>query len=297
MKKNSSASKIKLDSYGNLFGNQLPVVRKVVEDTEQVVELPLTQLYTFNNHPFKVIDDEKMDELVESIKENGVLVPGIVRRINENEYELISGHRRKHASELAGKETMPVFIKELSDEESTVIMVDANIQRETILPSEKAKAYSMKYEAMKHQGVKGDGKTLEAVGENTGDSAKTVQRYIQLARLIDGLLELVDNKQLGFMQGIEIALLEETQQQLVLDTLIETGTSMSKVQASKIKEYGKRNELNKAVIELILSDSKPKERKIVINNKTIRNYFSEEVSESEIEEVILKLLEEWKNRQ
>ena len=148
----SSASKIKLESYGNLFGkSELPTLQRVVDDTEQVVEIPLAKLYTFEKHPFKVIDDEKMDELVESIKANGVLVPGIVRKINDNKYELVSGHRRKHACELAGKETMPVFVKDLSDEESTVIMVDANIQRETILPSEKARAYSMKYEALKHQ--------------------------------------------------------------------------------------------------------------------------------------------------
>lgn len=294
----SSASKIKLDSYGTLFGNHdLPSVRKVGEDAEQVVEIPLAKLYTFHDHPFKVLDNEQMDELVASIKENGVLVPGIARRINDNEYELISGHRRKHASELAGKETMPVFIKELSDEESTVIMVDANIQRETILPSEKAKAYSMKYEAMKHQGVKGDGNTLEAVGENTGDSAKTVQRYIQLARLIDGLLDMVDEKQLGFLQGIELSMLDREQQQLVLDTLEELQVSMSKDQATKVKEYGKRGELTKAVIELIMTDSKPKERKIVIRNKTISNYFSEEISESEIEELIISLLDDWKNRQ
>lgn len=141
----SSASKIKLESYGNLFGkSELPTLQRVVDDMEQVVEIPLAKLVTFANHPFKVIEDEKMDELVESIKTNGVLVPGIVRKINDNKYELISGHRRKHACELAGKETMPVFVKDLSDEESTVIMVDANIQRETILPSEKST--SIQYE-------------------------------------------------------------------------------------------------------------------------------------------------------
>lgn len=298
MKKTSSASKIKLDSYGSLFGNrEVPTVYKVGNDSEQVVELPLAKLYSFTNHPFKVIDDEKMDELVESIKANGVLVPGIVRKINEDEYELISGHRRKHASELAGKETMPVFVKELSDEESTVIMVDANIQREEILPSEKAKAYSMKYEALKHQGVKGEGNTLEMIGEATGDNAKKVQRYIQLARLNDELLEMVDHKELGFIQGTEISMLQEEQQQLVYDVLCQGKYSMSKEQAVKIKEYGKRGELTNAVIELILTDSKPRERKIVIKNKTISNYFTDDISESEIEKVIIQLLEDWKNRQ
>ena len=151
MNKVSSASKIKLESYGGLFGKvELPAENSITE-SEQVVEIPLAQIYTFENHPFKVLDDEKMNELVESIKERGVLVPGIVRPINDKEYELISGHRRKHACELAGLDKMPVFVKEMSDEDAVVTMVDANLQRENILPSEKAKAYKLKYEAMYHR--------------------------------------------------------------------------------------------------------------------------------------------------
>lgn len=295
----SSASKIKLESYGNLFGkSELPTLQKVVDDTEQVVEIPLAKLYTFENHPFKVIDDEKMDELVESIKANGVLVPGIVRKINDSKYELISGHRRKHACELAGKETMPVFVKDLSDEESTVIMVDANIQRETILPSEKARAYSMKYEALKHQGKKGEGNTLEAVGESTGDSAKTVQRYIQLSRLIDGLLDMVDANQIGFMQGIEIAYLSEEEQKWIAELIEQYTIRMNLEQAKKLKELSKSGKLTKDMAQMILWNiGTPIKKKVTIKENIVKKYFPDYYSLEEIEETIISLLEEWKKTQ
>ena len=295
----SSAAKIKLESYGNLFGkSELPTLQRVVDDTEQVVGIPLAKLYTFENHPFKVIDDEKMDELVESIKANGVLVPGIVRKINDNKYELISGHRRKHACELAGKETMPVFVKDLSDEESTVIMVDANIQRETILPSEKARAYSMKYEALKHQGKKGDGNTLEAVGEGTGDSAKTVQRYIQLSRLIDGLLDMVDANQIGFMQGIEIAYLSEVEQKWIAELIEQYTIRMNLEQAKKLKELSKSGKLTKDMAQMILWNiGTPIKKKVTIKENIVKKYFPDYYSLEEIEETIISLLEEWKKTQ
>lgn len=295
----SSASKIKLESYGNLFGkSELPTLQRVVDDTEQVVEIPLAKLVTFANHPFKVIEDEKMDELVESIKTNGVLVPGIVRKINDNKYELISGHRRKHACELAGKETMPVFVKDLSDEESTVIMVDANIQRETILPSEKARAYSMKYEALKHQGKKGDGNTLNVVGEGTGDSAKTVQRYIQLSRLIDGLLDMVDANQIGFMQGIEIAYLSEEEQKWIAELIEQYTIRMNLEQAKKLKELSKSGELTKDMAQMILWNiGMPIRKKVTIKENIVKKYFPDYYSLEEIEETIISLLEEWKKTQ
>lgn len=295
----SSASKIKLESYGNLFGKgELPTLQRVVDDTEQVVEIPLAKLVTFANHPFKVIEDEKMDELVESIKTNGVLVPGIVRKINDNTYELISGHRRKYACELAGKETMPVFVKDLSDEESTVIMVDANIQRETILPSEKARAYSMKYEALKHQGKKGDGNTLNVVGEGTGDSAKTVQRYIQLSRLIDGLLDMVDANQIGFMQGIELAYLSEEEQKWIAELIEQYTIRMNLEQAKKLKELSKSGELTKDMAQMILWNiGMPIKKKVTIKENIVKKYFPDYYSLEEIEETIISLLEEWKNTQ
>lgn len=295
----SSASKIKLESYGNLFGkSELPTLQRVVDDMEQVVEIPLAKLVTFANHPFKVIEDEKMDELVESIKTNGVLVPGIVRKINDNTYELISGHRRKHACELAGKETMPVFVKDLSDEESTVIMVDANIQRETILPSEKARAYSMKYEALKHQGKKGDGNTLNVVGEGTGDSAKTVQRYIQLSRLIDGLLDMVDANQIGFMQGIELAYLSEEEQKWIAELIEQYTIRMNLEQAKKLKEFSKSGELTKDMAQMILWNiGMPIKKKVTIKENIVKKYFPDYYSLEEIEETIISLLEEWKKTQ
>lgn len=295
----SSASKIKLESYGNLFGkSELPTLQRVVDDMEQVVEIPLAKLVTFANHPFKVIEDEKMDELVESIKTNGVLVPGIVRKINDNTYELISGHRRKHACELAGKETMPVFVKDLSDEESTVIMVDANIQREIILPSEKARAYSMKYEALKHQGKKGDGNTLNVVGEGTGDSAKTVQRYIQLSRLIDGLLDMVDANQIGFMQGIELAYLSEEEQKWIAELIEQYTIRINLEQAKKLKEFSKSGELTKDMAQMILWNiGMPIKKKVTIKENIVKKYFPDYYSLEEIEETIISLLEEWKKTQ
>lgn len=182
MSKLGSAAKVKLNSYDDLFGTA-----GVQADTGQVQEIPLSELHDFKGHPFKVLDDEKMQETVESIKNYGVLMPGIVRTRAEGGYEIIAGHRRKHGCELAGLSTMPVFVKEYSDDEATVIMVDTNIQREDILPSEKARAYAMKYEAIKHQGRKGGGNSLDEVGEAAGESGKTVQRYIWLARLSDEL--------------------------------------------------------------------------------------------------------------
>lgn len=285
---------IQLTSYDDLLGiNSETVIEK---DTEQIKTVPLEELYDFKDHPFRVVDDEKMEETTASIAEYGVLVPGIARPRAEGGYELIAGHRRKHGSQRAGRKDMPVIIRNYSDDEATIIMVDTNIQREDILPSEKARAYRMKYEALKHQGIKGDGSTLEKVGEKAGDSAKTVQRYIQLSRLIDELLELVDSKKLGFVQGTELALLDEEQQRLVLTTITELNRSMTKTQAATIKEYGKKGELTRAVIEVILNQNAPKERKVVLKPKMIKNYFSDDVSEEEIENIIVQLLEEWKDR-
>ena len=190
MSKNGSAAKVKLNSFDDLFGSS----DMQIAGTEQVINVPLTELHDFKNHPFHVADDEKMEETTESILQYGVLVPGIARLRTGGGYELISGHRRKCASQRAGKSEMPIIVRNYSDDEATIIMVDSNIQREDILPSEKAKAYKMKYEAMKHQGKKSDENTLDKVGEAAGENAKKVQRYIWLARLSDRILEMVDSK-------------------------------------------------------------------------------------------------------
>lgn len=287
MSKAGSAAKIKLNSYEDLFG-----VTQVSAGTERVQEIPLSELHEFQGHPFKVLDDEKMQETVESIKNYGVLMPGIARPMAGGGYEIIAGHRRKHGCELAGLSTMPVFVRDYSDDEATIIMVDSNIQREDILPSEKAKAYAMKYEAMKHQGSKG-GSTLDEVGEAAGESGKTVQRYVWLARLSDELLDLVDAKKIGISQGVDISFLTGEQQRYVADILPETGASVSSAQAAKLKEYGKSGELTRAMVRLILTEEKPKERKVTIKGDKISRYFPEEYSNDEIEDVIIRLLEEW----
>ena len=196
----------------------------------------------------------------------------------------------------AGLDTMPVIVRNYTDDEATIIMVDSNIQREDILPSEKAKAYAMKYEAMKHQGSKG-GSTLEEVGEAAGESGKTVQRYVWLARLSDDLLGMVDAKKIGIAQGVDISFLSEEQQQYVTVILQETGVSVSNAQAAKLKEYGKSGELTLAMVRLILAEEKPKERKVTIKGEKISRYFSEDYSNDDIESIIIQLLEEWQNNQ
>lgn len=290
-----SAEKIQLAGYDDLFGGSEPVVADNV--VEQVIEVPLEELHTFHNHPFRVLDDEKMEETVASIKEHGVLMPGIARPRAEGGYEIIAGHRRKRGSELAGKTTMPVFVRDYSDDEATVIMVDTNIQREDILPSEKAKAYQMKYEAMKHQGAKKGGNTLDELGDAAGESGKTVQRYIWLARLSDSLLDMVDRRKLGLVQGVDISFLSEDMQQWVLVILEEKGCAVSTSQSAKIKEYGKSGELTFAMVQLILTEEKPKERKVTIRSDKLMEFFSEDSTEEDIENVIYQLLEEWKNKQ
>ena len=292
MNKRGSADKIKLSSFDDLFGTQ-----EASTGTEQVQEIPLCELHEFRGHPFKVVDDEKMQETVESIKNYGVLMPGIARPRAEGGYEIIAGHRRRHGCELAGLSTMPMFVRDYTDDEATIIMVDTNIQREDILPSEKARAYSMKYEAMKHQGKKGTGNSLDEVGEAAGESGKTVQRYIWLSRLSDELLEMVDKKKIGLVQGVDISFLTEQAQEWVQVIMEETGTNISTVQSAKLKEYGKKGELNMPMVRLILTEEKPKERKVTLKAEKISRYFPEEYSESEIENVIIELLEEWQKKQ
>ena len=288
--KSGSASKITLETFDDLFGGSVAPENGV----EQIINAPLAELHTFKAHPFRVEDDEKMEETTESIRQYGVLVPGIARPRAGGGYEIIAGHRRKRGSELAGKMEMPVIVRNYTDDEATIIMVDSNIQREDILPSEKARAYKMKYEAMKHQGKKSGKNTLDEVGEAAGENAKKVQRYIWLSRLSDGLLAMVDNKKLGFSQGVDISFLAEEAQQWVQVTIEEKGCNVSMVQSAKIKEYGKTGELTLAMVRLILAEEKPKERKITIKSDKIGRYFSESYSNEEIENIILSLLDKWK---
>lgn len=284
---------IQLTTYQDLLG----VEENTGAGTEKVVIAPLIELIDFKDHPFKVLDDEKMEETTESIRQHGVLVPGIARPRTGGGYELIAGHRRKRGSERAGKSEMPIIVRNYTDDEATIIMVDSNIQREDILPSEKAKAYKMKYEAMKHQGKKAGMNTLDKVGEAAGENAKKVQRYIWLSRLSDELLDMVDKKKLGFSQGVDISFLSEDEQQWVQVILEEQGCNVSTVQSGKLKEYGKRGELTFAMVRLILTEEKPKERKVTLKADKISKYFEEDYSSEEIEKIIIQLLDEWKNRQ
>lgn len=292
MSKARSAEKVKLNSYDDLFGP--------FEDQSamgQVQEVALSELHGFKGHPFKVLDDERMRETVESIKSHGVLMPGIVRPRAEGGYEIIAGHRRKRGCELAGLPTMPVFVRDYTDDEATVIMVDTNIQREDILPSEKAKAYSMKYEAIKHQGKKGAGNSLDEVGEAAGESGKTVQRYIWLARLSDGLLDMVDDKRIGFTQGVDLSFLGRQAQEWAWEVLKETGAPISAAQSAKLKEHGKKGELTLPMVRSILTEKKPKGRKVTIKSDRINEFFTDGYSSEDIEKIIYQLLEQWKNNQ
>lgn len=284
---------IQLTSYDDLLG----ISSEESAETEKIIIVPLVDLHTFKDHPFRVVDDEKMEETTESIKKYGVLVPGIARLRTGGGYELIAGHRRKRGSERAGKSEMPVIVRNYTDDEATIIMVDSNIQREDILPSEKAKAYKMKYEAMKHQGKKAGMNTLDKVGEAAGENAKKVQRYIWLSRLSDELLDMVDKKKLGFSQGVDISFLSEDEQQWVQVILEEQGCNVSTVQSGKLKEYGKKGELTFAMVRLILTEEKSKERKVTLKTDKISKYFDDNCSSEEIENIIIRLLDEWKNRQ
>lgn len=244
--KSGSAQKVKLASFDDLFSGSEQA------SGETIKSVPISQFHPFRDHPFRVADDVKMQETVESVKKYGILVPGIVRPYPEGGYEIVAGHRRWRACELAGLEEMPVIIRELDDDESTVIMVDSNIQREDILPSEKAKAYRMKYEALKHQGSKAGGRTIEEMGEIAGESGKTVQRYIWLSRLSDKILDMVDRKKIGFVQGIDISFLTAEEQGWVQDIMERQGACISTSQSARLKDYGRKGELTPALIESVL---------------------------------------------
>lgn len=291
--KPGSAEKIRINKFDDLFGTAAE------QDTssEKIINALLADLHTFKDHPFRVVDDEKMEETTESIRQYGVLVPGIARPRAGGGYEIIAGHRRKRGSELAGKTEMPMIVRNYTDDEATIIMVDSNIQREDILPSEKARAYKMKFEAMKHQGKKGGKYTLDEVGEAAGESGKTVQRYIWLSRLNDSLLEMVDNKKRGIVQGIDLSFLPVEMQEWVQEYLMEYQANISNSQSAQLKEYGKKGELTKAMVELILSEKKPKERKVTIKAEKISQFFPEEYSSEDIETIIYELLEDWHSRQ
>ena len=283
----SIAGKLNINSFADIIDG----------DDTVITEVPISDLHDFKGHPFRVLDDEKMEETVESVKKNGILTPGVVRPRPEGGYEIIAGHRRKRACELAKLKTMPVIIKNYTDDEAIVAMVDTNIQREDILPSEKAKAYRMKFDAMKHQGSKEGGRTLDILGEKTGESGKTVQRYIYLSYLSEELLTLVDEKKLPIVSGVNVSFLTEKEQIWVENRIRETGVIVTPSQSTTLKKYSQSKELTKAMTDLILDEEKPKERRFVMRNDRISEYFSDDTTNEEIEETIYRLLEEWKKTQ
>lgn len=287
-----------LSAYGQIFsmGNQFAPGEEMSDvEKGQITEIKLSELHDFKDHPFRVVDDEKMQETVDSIKEHGVMVPGIVRPRPEGGYEILAGHRRRHASELAGKETMPVIIKEVTDDEAVLIMVDSNIQREELLPSEKARAYAMKYEALKHQGTVG-GVTLQQIGDAAGETRKTVQRYVWLNRLIPEIMNMVDEGKLGIVQGVDISFLEELDQKTLFTVIRDMRCSVSVAQSSKIKEIAKEGKFTRESAIGVLVVVKPKSRKVTFNSKKLDSYFDPLMTNEDIENLILRLLDEWKEK-
>lgn len=281
---------IQLTSYNELLG----IDESVNPRTNQIVEVPLSELYPFKNHPFQVRDDEKMEETVESIRNYGVLNPGLVRPRAEGGYEVVAGHRRKRGCELAGKTTMPVLVRDYTDDEAVVIMVDSNIQRENILPSEKAFAYRMKMEAMKHQGAKGTGDTADLVGKEAGDSGRKVQRYIRLTELLPELLEMVDNGKIKFIPAVSLSYLTKEEQSWVFKCITENCILVSGAMADAMKKHSEEGKLTELAVQLILCEEKKDTGKVTLSANKISRYFPKEYSKQQIEQVIFELLEDWK---
>lgn len=292
----SSAKNIQMTSFEDLFQSS----ENNGFDGEKVQEIALTELFPFRDHPFKVLDDEVMTDTVESVKTHGVLVPGIARPRAEGGYELVSGHRRKRASELAGQETMPVIVREMDDDEAVLMMVDSNLQRENILPSEKAWAYRMKLEALKHQGVKdtsrqlGEKYSIEALSENSNDSARNIHRFIRLTELVPSMLQLVDDKKLLFNPAVELSYLAKEEQVKLSEKMMELSHVPSLEQAKRLRKFSQEGKLGEDVIEAILTEERKTPPQVTLKGERLRQYFSEEYTQKQIEDVIISLLETWK---
>ena len=297
--KKTLPERVQLKNLDSLFGiNQ--------EQTGQVLEVSIRALFPFQNHPFKVLDDDKMLQTVDSIRENGILVPIMVRNRLKGGYEVISGHRRKHAAEIVGLETVPVIIRDLTDDEAVIAMVDANLQREEILPSEKAYAYKMKLDALSHQGKKEDlaastqvgwkSETANKVGETAGDSKNQVRRYIRLTELLPELLEMVDNKKLKLNPAVEISYISPNEQCLLLEVIKVDNVVPSLAQAHQIKKLSQEKSCTKEALHALLSVASIKERNVVIKHEVIMQYFPAEVSDAEIESLIVRLLEDHRKK-
>ncbi len=299
----SSARNIQITSYDDLFSVGSPVELA----GEKVREIALNQLYPFRGHPFKVLDDEAMEEMVESIKLYGVLVPGIARPRAEGGYELIAGHRRRHALELTGGTVMPVIIRQLDDDEATLFMVDSNLQRENLLPSEKAWAYRMKLEAIRRragrpsennsgqvgQNLKGK-ISVEIIAQETGESRKQVQRFIRLTFLLTEVLQIVDDKKLPFNTAVELSYLTQKEQGILLELMKELAVVPSLEQGKRLKKYSQEGKLGRDVMDAILTEERPVSAQVTLKSEKLKKYFPASYTQKQMQDVIFSLLETWK---
>lgn len=280
-----------------------------VKKSERVQEIPLSELHPFKNHPFRVVDDEAMQRTVESVAQFGVLAPALARPRSEGGYELVAGHRRMRASELAGLETMPVIIRQMDDDTATIAMVDSNLQRETLLPSERAFAYKMKMEAMKHQGErtdltsgqlgrKSDGKeSRELIAEQTGESARQVQRFINLTNLIPELLDMVDRKEIAFNPAVELSFLKKEEQKGFLEAMDYGQSTPSLSQAQRIKKLSQAGMCTQEAINTIMNEEKKSELDTVtLKNDVLRKYFPRSYTPKQMQDTIIRLLEQWQKK-
>ena len=305
--RSNSAQKIQLASLDNLFGT---VDTSTDSAQESILYVPITELHAFQSHPFKVIDDDAMNNIVESIKEYGVHTPVLARPLDGGGYEIISGHRRKRGCELAGVDTMPVIVRQMSDDEATILMVNANIQRECVLPSERAFAYKMKLEAMKRQagrpskengsqvGNKSFGlKSSDIMAEQTGESKNQIFRFIRLTELVPSLLEMVDTKKIAFNPAVELSYLNTDEQIQLLDAMESEQAMPSLSQAQRLKKFSQEGKLSVDVMSAIMSEEKKQELdKITLTNDKLRKYFPKSFTPQKMEEIIFKLLEQWQRK-
>lgn len=280
-----------------------------IKKSERVQEIPLSELHPFKNHPFRVVDDEAMQRTVESVAQFGVLAPALARPRSEGGYELVAGHRRMRASELAGLETMPVIIRQMDDDTATIAMVDSNLQRETLLPSERAFAYKMKMEAMKHQGErtdltsgqlgrKSDGKeSRELIAEQTGESARQVQRFINLTNLIPELLDMVDRKEIAFNPAVELSFLKKEEQKGFLEAMDYGQSTPSLSQAQRIKKLSQAGMCTQEAMNTIMNEEKKSELDTVtLKNDVLRKYFPRSYTPKQMQDTIIRLLEQWQKK-
>ena len=302
----SSARNIELKSVDDLFATE---ESRADAQREKVQEIPLGELHPFRNHPFKVKDDAAMQDTVDSVREYGVLVPAIARPDPDGGYELIAGHRRHHASELAGKETMPVIVRDLDDDAATIIMVDSNLQREELMPSERAFAYKMKLDAMKRQAGRPSRENVSQVGtqkrsdqimaEQVGESRNQIQRFIRLTELIPTLLDMVDERKIAFNPAVELSYLKKEEQTLLLEAMDSEQATPSLSQAQRLKKFSQQKMLSLDVMRAVMSEEKKTDLdRVTLKNETLRKYFPKSYTPKQMEDTIIKLLEGWyKKRQ